>query len=320
MYFFALSERKCIFEAIKHTMPVLTSWLSAARLRTLPLSISGILMGSALAALDGVFQLDIFIWALAATLGFQILSNFANDYGDGIKGTDNDSRVGPARAMQSGLLTASDLKRGMIVISGLTLMAVIILIYVAFGSDKLILSLVFLALGIAAMIAAVKYTVGKSAYGYRGLGDVFVFLFFGLIGVCGSYFLFTQYLQAIIFLPAITFGCMATIVLHLNNMRDRKEDEKVGKRTLAVVLGKHKAVQYHGFLVILAIASWVVYLGLSEVALLYWISIICFVPLLLHRKTLVNTADHQKLDPELKKVALSTFFLALFFFIVALVY
>ncbi|MBE16474.1 MAG: 1,4-dihydroxy-2-naphthoate octaprenyltransferase [Dokdonia sp.] len=295
-------------------MPALKSWLLAARLRTLPLSISGILMGSGLAALEGAFRADIFLWASLVTLGFQILSNFANDYGDGIKGTDNERRVGPARAMQSGLLTAAQLRLGMIVISVITLCAVIVLIYVAFGSDKLLLSLLFLGLGIAAMIAAVKYTVGKSAYGYRGLGDVFVFLFFGLIGVGGCYFLFVQDLHWLTFFPAITIGCMATIVLHLNNMRDRKEDQSVGKRTLAVVLGKERSVSYHSVLVITAIVFWVAYLVFEKLPFYFWASLLCFIPLLLHWTKVRTIDNHQKLDPELKKVALTTFLLALLFF------
>lgn len=299
-------------------MPTLKSWLLAARLRTLPLSISGILMGSGLAALEGYFRTDIFLWATLVTLGFQILSNFANDYGDGIKGTDNERRVGPARALQAGLLTAAQLRLGMIVISVITLLAVIVLIYVAFGLDKLLLSLLFLGLGIAAMIAAVKYTVGKSAYGYRGLGDVFVFLFFGLIGVGGCYFLFVQNLDWLTFFPAITIGSMATIVLHLNNMRDRKEDQSVGKRTLAVVLGKERSVSYHSFLVCTAIAFWVAYLIIEGLPLYFWVSLICFVPLLWHWKKVWTIDDHQKLDPELKKVALTTFVLALLFFVLSM--
>ncbi|MFT5751873.1 MAG: 1,4-dihydroxy-2-naphthoate octaprenyltransferase, partial [Dokdonia sp.] len=284
-------------------MPSLKSWLIAARLRTLPLSVSGILMGSALALNDDLFQWDIFVLALVATLGFQVLSNFANDYGDGVKGTDNEDRVGPARAMQSGLMTPKDLIRGMIVVTIATLAAVIVLIYVSFGIDQIGLSLVFLGLGIAAMIAAVKYTVGNSAYGYKGLGDVFVFLFFGIVGVLGCYFLYTQQLYVIHVLPAITIGLLATVVLHLNNMRDREADQKVGKRTLAVILGKNSAVLYHGFLLGTAMLSWCVYLLISKQLMSVYSTLIFLIPMCFHWGVVLKTKNHPLLDPELKKVA-----------------
>ncbi|MGK0250719.1 MAG: 1,4-dihydroxy-2-naphthoate octaprenyltransferase [Gammaproteobacteria bacterium] len=299
-------------------MPSLKSWLIAARLRTLPLSVSGILMGSALALNDDLFQWDIFVLALVATLGFQVLSNFANDYGDGVKGTDNEDRVGPARAMQSGLMTPKDLIRGMIVVTIATLAAVIVLIYVSFGIDQIGLSLVFLGLGIAAMIAAVKYTVGNSAYGYKGLGDVFVFLFFGIVGVLGCYFLYTQQLYVIHVLPAITIGLLATVVLHLNNMRDREADQKVGKRTLAVILGKNSAVLYHGFLLGTAMLSWCVYLLSSKQLMSVYSTLIFLIPMCVHWGVVLKTKNHPLLDPELKKVALITFGLALLFFLLNL--
>lgn len=299
-------------------MPSLKSWLIAARLRTLPLSVSGILMGSALALNDDLFQWDIFVLALVATLGFQVLSNFANDYGDGVKGTDNEDRVGPARAMQSGLMTPKDLIRGMIVVTIATLAAVIVLIYVSFGIDQIGLSLVFLGLGIAAMIAAVKYTVGNSAYGYKGLGDVFVFLFFGIVGVLGCYFLYTQQLYVIHVLPAITIGLLATVVLHLNNMRDREADQKVGKRTLAVILGKNSAVLYHGFLLGTAMLSWCVYLLISKQLMSVYSTLIFLIPMCFHWGVVLKTKNHPLLDPELKKVALITFGLALLFFLLNL--
>jgi len=176
-------------------MTKVRAWISAARLRTLPLSISGILVAGGAAAKAGAFSVPILVLALLTTLGFQVLSNFANDYGDGVKGTDNADRVGPARAMQSGLLTAKELKYGMIVTTILTLFLASLLIFIAFGNKNFILSVIFFNLGIAAVVAAVTYTVGKKAYGYRAMGDVFVFLFFGLVGVMGCYFLFTQQLS-----------------------------------------------------------------------------------------------------------------------------
>lgn len=297
-------------------MSSLKAWIQAARLRTLPLSISGILVGGGMAVRTGFFDWSICICALLATLGFQILSNYANDYGDGVKGTDNKDRVGPMRAMQSGLLTASDLKKGIIVTSILTIMVVIYLIYIAFGADQLVLSLVFMFLGISAIVSAIKYTVGKSAYGYKGLGDVFVFLFFGLVAVMGSYFLYAQELPLVHFLGATTIGLLSTTVLHLNNMRDRVQDQKVGKNTLAVMLGQHGALRYHNILFGFSILSWMGYLLLSNAPPMLFISCLAFLPLLGHFIKVQKTKDHILLDPQLKIVALSTFLLSMLFFVI----
>ncbi len=297
-------------------MPSFKVWLSAARPRTLPLSISGIIVGGALALKSDAFEWSVFLLALLATLGFQILSNYANDYGDGIKGTDNKDRVGPARAMQSGLLTAFHLKKAIVITSVITVLIVILLIYTAFGKDQFLLSLLFLVLGLVAIISAIKYTVGETAYGYRGMGDLFVFIFFGLIGVAGCYFLFTQQLSFVQILPATTIGALSTMVLHLNNMRDRKEDQKVGKNTMAVILGKKKAVFYHTALFILSLSSWFTYIFMSLQNILEYLSLLAFVPVTIHLVKVYKTKSHPELDPELKKVALSTFLLALLFFVV----
>jgi len=173
----------------------------------------------------------------------------------------------------------------------------------------------FLILGLASIISAIKYTVGKTAYGYRGMGDLFVFIFFGLIGVAGCYFLFNQELSFAQILPAITVGGLSAMVLHLNNMRDREADQKVGKNTMAVILGKKMAVRYHTILYILSLSSWVIYLFTSLHTSLEYMSLIAFIPMTLHLVKVYKTDSHPELDPELKKVALSTFLLALLFFI-----
>jgi len=312
-----VNHGKRIFEGTKIAMPTLKSWLLAARLRTLPLSVSGILMGTGMAVRNQSFDLTIFILALITTLGFQILSNFANDYGDGVKGTDNEERIGPARALQSGLLSANALKKGMWFMALFTLIVAVFLIYKAFGSNNFKLSLVFFFLGLAAIGAAVKYTVGKSAYGYRGLGDVFVFVFFGLVSVLGSYFLYTQNLTMLHVLPAITIGVLSVAVLHLNNMRDRLTDQKVGKRTLAVILGATRSKYYHYGLLILGSIAWIGYLQLTEAKLYYYSSLIVFIPLVFHLQKVIRTKEPAALDPELKKVALTTFALALIFILIA---
>ncbi|WP_034257781.1 1,4-dihydroxy-2-naphthoate octaprenyltransferase [Altibacter lentus] len=295
-------------------MTKVRAWIAAARLRTLPLSVSGIISAAAVALDANSFSGAIFVLALATTLGFQVLSNFANDYGDGVKGTDNADRVGPARAMQSGLLTAKELKTGMAVTAAITLLLASLLIFLAFGNDNFVLSLVFFNLGIAAIIAAITYTVGKRAYGYRALGDVFVFIFFGMVGVMGCYFLFTQELSNFILLPAITIGLLSTAVLNLNNMRDRLADAKVNKNTLAVVLGGKRVKGYHTLLLLCAFGCAGIYFFLNAERYWDYLPLLAFIPLFFNIITVLKNKAPALLDPELKKVALSTFlFSALFF-------
>ena len=294
-------------------MKKLRAWVSAARLRTLPLSISGIITASAVAISEGYFKLSICVLALLTTLGFQILSNFANDYGDGVKGTDNEDRVGPARAMQSGLLKAKELKIGMIITAAITLLIATMLIFIAFGNENFILSFIFFNLGIAAIIAAITYTVGKKAYGYRALGDLFVFLFFGLLGVMGCYFLFSKSLGDYIVLPAIVIGLLSAAVLNLNNMRDRLTDAKVNKNTLAVVLGGQKVKHYHTALISVAFIASILYFTVKAEANIEFLPLIAFIPLFINIRKVYTNESPPLLDPELKKVALSTFLFALLF-------
>ncbi|MBQ4802275.1 1,4-dihydroxy-2-naphthoate octaprenyltransferase [Aquimarina sp. MMG015] len=287
------------------------AWISAARLRTLPLSVSGIIVGSALA---GGFGVSIIFWlAIATTLGLQVLSNFANDYGDGVKGTDNEDRVGPQRALQSGAISDKEMFVGIVLTSIITLFLAIFLIYVSFGKEYFFYSIFFFLLGVAAIAAAIKYTMGDSAYGYRGLGDVFVFIFFGLVSVVGCYFLFTKDLNGLIFLPATAIGLLSSAVLNLNNMRDHDSDKKSKKNTLVVKLGIAKAKMYHYFLILGAIFSMLVYLIYTYKNYFNLLFLIVLIPLLIHLNKVIKTKDTKNLDPELKKVALSTFFLAILF-------
>lgn len=289
------------------------AWISAARLRTLPLSISGIITGSAMAYEEGVFRWSVCVLALLTTLGFQVLSNFANDYGDGLRGTDNHERVGPMRAMQSGLLSEAELKRGIIFTILITLSIATALIYTAFGSNDFMISVVFFILGISAVLAAVKYTVGRSPYGYRGLGDIFVFVFFGIVAVGGSFFLFAHHLSVLLFLPAITIGLWSTAVLNLNNMRDRIPDKRANKNTLAVILGEKAAKTYHYTLIIGGFLAVLVYFLLTEDWLWACISLLVVLPLGMHLVTVAANKNPALLDPELKKVALSTFLFSILF-------
>ncbi|PHS02760.1 MAG: 1,4-dihydroxy-2-naphthoate octaprenyltransferase [Leeuwenhoekiella sp.] len=289
------------------------AWVSAARLRTLPLSISGIIVGSALAYNAGAFRWDICVLALLATLGFQILSNFANDYGDGVKGTDNDERIGPARAMQSGLLTAAQLKKGIIFTALVTSFLSLALIYTAFGADEFLKSLVFFILGLSAIIAAVKYTVGRGAYGYRGLGDFFVFVFFGLVAVKGTYYMFTQEWNLVVLLPAITIGLLSVAVLNLNNMRDRQSDARVNKNTLAVIMGEKRVKFYHYALIGIAFCAALLFFYLTNTWKWSSVALLVFAILIKHLVYVMRNVSPALLDPELKKVALSTFFFSILF-------
>ena len=196
------------------------AWLNAARLRTLPLSLSGILVGTALANIYGYWDLYIFTLALLTTVAFQITSNFANDYGDGVKGTDNEDRIGPMRALQSGQLSVSELKTGIRIAVVIDLFLVFLLLYFSFQQEHLKYVILFSILGIASIWAAIKYTIGNNAYGYKGFGDLFVFIFFGLLSVLGSMFLYTKSFIPISILPAASIGFLSTAVLNLNNLRD----------------------------------------------------------------------------------------------------
>ena len=299
------------------------SYIKAARLRTLPLSVSGIILGSYLgnqflnnvsetAVQFSIWQSSIFWLAILTTVGFQVLSNFANDYGDGIKGSDKN-RVGESRMVSSGAITPKQMKMAMVYTTIITLIIVLLLIHVAFGSENFGFSILFLGLGIASIAAAIKYTVGNTAYGYNGFGDLFVFLFFGLLGVVGSYFLFTNQLNFKIFLPAISTGLLSTAVLNLNNLRDREEDKKNNKNTLVVKLGLHKAKTYHILLVCLALITALVYVFLVFTSIYQLMFLVAFIPLIRNIITVSKNKIPSELDGELKKVALSTFLFALLF-------
>lgn len=289
------------------------SWVNAARLRTLPLSVSGIVVGTTIAAHQGYFNIVIFSLAMGTTLGLQILSNLANDYGDGVKGTDNEERIGPARAIQSGLITRGEMKTGIIISAITTLVMAILLIYSAFGKEDFMYAIFFFLLGLGAIVAAVKYTVGQNAYGYRGMGDVFVFIFFGLVAVFGSYFLYSLKLNWPVLFPAAAIGFLSSGVLNLNNMRDAVSDARAGKNTLVVKLGAKNAKNYHYFLIFGAVLCLVIY---SAWTAREWSDILYlfgFIPLFLHLRRVVGNESPVLLDPELKILALTTFFISILF-------
>lgn len=282
-------------------------WISAFRLRTIPLSVSGIIIGACFAHYNGKFDILILIFAILLTISLQILSNLANDYGDGVKGTDNDNRIGPERAIQSGSITPEEMFDGI----KLNILVVIILtvglIFVSFGSKNFMYAFLFFVLSGLSVYAAINYTVGSSPYGYRGLGDLFVFVFFGLLSVIGSYFLFTKQIDHHIILPAIAVGLLSAGVLNLNNMRDIDSDILSNKNTLAVKLGKKYSKTYHLTLIILAILVSFVFSILYFSSVFNLLHYIAYIPLIIHIKTVIKTTDPIAYDPQLKVLALSTF-------------
>lgn len=290
-------------------------WLQAARLRTLPLSFSGIIAGAALALSEGVFNIYIGVLSLWCTLLFQVISNFANDYGDGLKGTDNDQRIGPKRVLQSGLLTASQLKRGIVVLSVVAVFSVLLLLTVSFGISNWPYFVLFFVLGIASIWSAISYTVGTSAYGYKGLGDLFVFLFFGLLSVLGSKFLYTLQISLSDIFPALVIGSLSVSVLNLNNLRDHENDRLSDKNTLVVKLGYKWGKRYHMLLFFLAFLASLGTAYFSFESSLNLLPLLVFIPLLFHAIKVSKTTSPSLLDPELKKVALLTFLWSICFLI-----
>jgi 1,4-dihydroxy-2-naphthoate octaprenyltransferase len=289
------------------------AWISAMRLRTLPLSLSGIIMGSAVAYYQGYWDWLIFSLSIVTTILFQIVSNLANDLGDGLKGTDNKNRVGPKRMIQSGEITPKQMKSAVILTSVLSFISAGSLIY--FGAQNMPSSVAwfYIILAVLCVIAAITYTVGKRAYGYHGMGDLMVLIFFGFVSVLGVYSLYSKTFNSDMVLPAITIGLLSTAVLNLNNMRDYANDARSGKNTLVVKMGPNMAKLYHALLLIIAISSLAIFISLFEQPVLF-IAMLPAVMLLIHLRKVMAITDVKKFDPELKVVALSTFALSLFMF------
>lgn len=289
-------------------------WIKAARLRTLPLSISGIFVGTACAYQPFHNQWNywlIFGLCFLTTLFFQVLSNYANDYGDAVKGTDNENRVGPKRAIQSGEITQVQMKKAIIITSVLSLISSVGVIYVSFGSENFIQALIYLVLSVACVGAAIKYTVGSSAYGYRGLGDFFVFIFFGLVSTLGSYYLYGHSFDFTVLLPAIAIGLLSMAVLNMNNMRDIENDAAMGKNTIVVKLGFNKARMYHFYLILLAVVALNTFALEKGFKWYQFAFVLAFIPLLRNLKVVNTVTNPRNLDPELKRISLTTFLISL---------
>ncbi len=294
-------------------MTKVRAWVSAFRLRTLPLALSTIIMGGFLAQFYGSFQWPVFLWAAVTTLFLQVLSNLANDYGDTINGADHHGRQGPQRMVQSGAISRKGMRLAIVLFSVLALVSGLILIYISFSRATSFKSLLFFMLGIASIAAAMKYTMGNNPYGYRGRGDLFVLLFFGLVGVGGSFYLHGQMLEWRVILPALAVGFLSTGVLNLNNMRDRNSDRAAQKNTLVVQHGLDWAKRYHYILVIGSICFSVMFVllnGLKASMFLFALSTPLFIR---HLLVVSKGREADDFDPQLKKLALSTLVYVLLF-------
>ena len=298
----------------------MSDWIKAARLRTLPLSLSGIIMGAFIAKWrlygeGGAWDWKIFALALLVTLLYQVLSNYANDYGDGVKGTDA-KRINEAesRAVASGKITAKQMKNAVILFSALSFVATVALLYIAFIPDYMNEFYIFIGLGVACILAAIGYTVGKKPYGYMGLGDLFVFIFFGLVSVCGSYFLFTKTFSWDMLLPGTAIGMMSMAVLNLNNMRDIESDRLSGKNSFALRIGFKNAMIYEMVLLQLPLVLILIFLGLNGFIqsqnYYVFIVMILLIPFAKLRRKIMSVKEPKDLDPFLKQVGILTFTMA----------
>lgn len=290
----------------------LKAWLYAARLRTLPLALSCIGMGSFLAAFHSAYRPFVFWLAALTTLFLQILSNLANDYGDSRHGVDSDKREGPARAVQSGVISSAQMKRAMYLFAFLSFISGVLLIYLALGNAWGVL-LFFLILGLIAIGAAVAYTATDKPYGYAGLGDLSVLIFFGLLGVGGTYYLHTGTLSPEVFLPAMSVGLLSTAVLNVNNVRDIESDRASGKKSIPVRIGRKAAVNYHIALLVLAAICAVAFTILNYQSPWQWLFLVSFPLLLINGRAVALRTNAAHLDPYLKQMAMATLLFVLAF-------
>lgn len=289
------------------------AWIISFRLRTLPLALSTIFMGSLVAAGQGQFRLSVLIWASLTTLFLQILSNMANDYGDAVSGADNEERQGPQRMIQKGVITLKQMKKAMVLFGLLALISGIILIFKAL-SGHILMIVTFFLLGISALIAAIKYTVGSKPYGYRGLGDLFVFIFFGLLGVGGTYYLHAGSWQWPVLLPAVSIGAFSTGVLNLNNIRDINSDIKAGKRTIPVMIGRKMAAFYHLFLILCGWMALIVWCIVYEPSRGPWLALLALPPFFVNGIAVLRfKAPLSGLDGQLKNLTLGTLLMVILY-------
>ena len=291
-------------------------WIEAARPRTLPLAIASILLGNFLAYAAGKFSFLTAALAILTTLLLQILSNFANDLGDSKNGVDNKNRKVALRAVQTGKISPSEMKNAVILTASLSFISGISLLYFALQYAKAQTIITFIMLGLLAILAAIAYTVGKKPYGYMGLGDLSVFLFFGWVGTFGTYYLQTEILNFYILIPASGCGFLSVAVLNLNNLRDIENDRKTGKNSIPVRIGKIYGFYYQKTIMLLGVCTFIIYLMYQGKPIQLSQNIIIMAgwyPLVQIIKQLNSKMTPAQIDPYLKKTALSTLFLIVIF-------
>ena len=291
-------------------------WIEAARPRTLPLAIASILLGNFLAYAAGKFSFLTAALAVITTLLLQILSNFANDLGDSKNGVDNKNRKVALRAVQTGKISPSEMKNAVIITASLSFISGISLLYFALQYANPQTITAFVGLGLFAILAAIAYTVGKKPYGYMGLGDLSVFLFFGWVGTFGTYYLQTEILNYYILIPASGCGFLSVAVLNLNNLRDLENDRKTGKNSIPVRIGKTYGFYYQKTIMLLGVCTFIIYLMYQGKPIQLSQNIIIMAgwyPLVQIIKQLNSKMTPAQIDPYLKKTALSTLFLIVIF-------
>lgn len=301
-----------IVKSVMAQKQTIRAWIGAIRLRTLPLALASILMGSFMAASDHQYDGWVLILAGLTTVFLQILSNLANDYGDSIHGADHIDRGGPKRAVQMGLIKPNEMRIGIWVTSIMAFLLGTVLLIHVFSSLNAMMA-VFLILGIGAIFAAIGYTIGKKPYGYAGLGDLFVLLFFGLVGVLGTYYLHTKNLHWQQLLPALSTGFFATAVLNVNNIRDIDSDRRAGKKSIPVRIGRQNSLYYQAFLLTGALLAATIYMSF-HFQRFYQFTYLMTIPLFYQNIVDIrNKKTPELLDPSLKKLSLSILLFTILF-------
>ncbi len=288
------------------------AWISAFRLRTLPLAVASIAMGSFLAASIQKFSWLIFLFSTLTTVFLQILSNLANDYGDTVNGADSLDRKGPKRAVQTGEISKPAMIKAIIIFIVLSLVSGVSLLYLSLGWNTQGF-LFFLGIGVLAIVAAIGYTMGKKPYGYIGLGDLSVLIFFGIVGVIGSFYLHAHHIDWHYALPAFSCGIFSIAVLNVNNIRDIESDKKAGKMSIPVRLGRKNAILYHWILLALGLLAAIFFTILNFNSYFQLLFLIIFPLLLKNGIAISSEKDPKKLDPYLKQMAMTTLLFVLTF-------
>ncbi|MHA8065688.1 1,4-dihydroxy-2-naphthoate polyprenyltransferase [Aquirufa sp. ROCK2-A2] len=298
---------------------MMNRWVEASRPRTLPLALASILLGNILAFSNGSFSFEIATLAIITTILLQVLSNFANDFGDTKNGVDTKDRKVALRTVQTGKISPTEMKNAIIFLAILSFVAGIFLLFQSLKDESLQVWFSFLGLGILCIIAAITYTIGKRPYGYMGLGDISVFLFFGWVGTLGSYYLQSKQIDFSVLLPASACGFLSVAVLNLNNLRDIDNDIKNGKNSIPVRIGKKNGFLYQQALYISAILGFGLYPIISGIEfsnVQNFALLVGYYPLIKISRELKPNMGPKEIDPYLKKTSLSTLWLIIVFGIV----